>query len=343
MNTHVASVVSVLGEVGLKLGILVVDGVLTDMWQEEESQECRENTECRRDEERILASLDRVRVLVPVVQNTEDLGSDEGANLAGGGCDSVVLATNTGSARLGGDQTNIVTRTKLSKSKEDTVDDDKTANILNLGKRSVATSHYKADDSLRGDSKSQCVTWSESVRDERSDDSAWHVEQVDNGVPAKALPEGIASTQQVSSDGTAEDAEAVAGKVVDEPDEGDDDKAETVELDDQPPWCLGFGHAVTLKGFWLLKSDTEVEQGKRWDDPETQAHTPRSSQMVFARCEYDDHRNECGDDETKVDLRVGEQDEPSVTSARLELASTLCAADTSSWILACSMSIDTAE
>jgi len=277
VDTHVVNIVPVLGEISLELGVLRLDGVLANMWQQEESEERRQDAQRSGDEEWILTSLDWVRSLISLVQDTENLGANESTNLASGSCNTVVLTTNTSSASLGCNQANVVTGTKFSEREEDTVDDDKATHVFDPGERSVATSHDEADDGLSADTEREGVTWAESVRYERSDDSAGHVEQVDNGVPAKALPERVVGTQKISRNCTREDAKTVAGKVVNKPDEGNDNEAEPVELDDQPPRSLGFVHAVTLECLWFPQSDTEIEQREWWDDSETQADTPSSS------------------------------------------------------------------
>lgn len=188
MQTHLADIVAVGLEVETELGVLLADGVLTDVWKQEQGQAGTEHAQSRGDEEWVLASLDRVGVGIAVVQDSEDTGTDERANLAKGGSNTVVLATNGGGGRLGCDETNVVAGSQFTEGEEDAVHDDEAADVLDLGKGGVAASHDETDDCLGEHTVSECVTWSDPVADKATKNAARHVEEVDKGVPAEGNP-----------------------------------------------------------------------------------------------------------------------------------------------------------
>lgn len=60
-----------------------------------------------------------IRIWSVLDDNGKDVGSDECANLAHGGSDAVILATNGGSGRFGGNQPNIVAWAGLAEREKD--------------------------------------------------------------------------------------------------------------------------------------------------------------------------------------------------------------------------------
>lgn len=70
---------------------------------------------------------------------------------------------------------------------------------------------------------------SDPVAEKGPADGAGEVEDVDDGVPAEALPEGGVIAEDKGDPLRGVDAEGVGGEVIDEPDEGDDSEAKPVE------------------------------------------------------------------------------------------------------------------
>lgn len=93
LHPHLADIVAILRQIGPELHVLLVYRVLANMWEQEHCERSRKHTECRRHEDGVLASLDRVSVNVLVVQDAENLSPDVGADLADSGGDTVVLPT----------------------------------------------------------------------------------------------------------------------------------------------------------------------------------------------------------------------------------------------------------
>lgn len=75
----------------------------------------------------------------------------------------------------------------------------------------------------------QGVPRSDPVAKKGPTNGAGEVEDVDDGVPAEALPEGGVIAENKGDPLRGVDAEGVGGEVIDEPDEGDDGKAKPVE------------------------------------------------------------------------------------------------------------------
>ena len=71
-----------------------------------------ENAERTGDDERILASADCVGSMV--LGDGKDVGTDKSTDLADGGGDTIVLASNRGSAALGCKKTDVVTGTEFA-------------------------------------------------------------------------------------------------------------------------------------------------------------------------------------------------------------------------------------
>jgi len=127
----------------------------------------------------------------------------------------------------------------------------------------------------------------------------------------------------------------VAGKVVDEPDQRDHRETRAIVLDDEQPRRLALGHCIALVSLGLGQLDPQVEEREWGNDSQTQADTPCRAQVLLGGGEHDEHGHDGGDDETKVDLHVGEEDEPAVSRARLELARAFGAAHAACRVFAC--------
>lgn len=118
------------------------------MRQQEKRQAGAENTQRRRHEEGILARASGVRSIV--LNDGEDISSDEGANLAGSGRDGVVLATNRGGAGLGRHEPDVVAGAQFAERQEDSVDDDESGNVVGGCEFRVCARHREADNTLGG-------------------------------------------------------------------------------------------------------------------------------------------------------------------------------------------------
>ena len=82
----------------------------------------------------------------------------------------------------------------------------------------------------------------------------------------------------------------------------------------------GLLHRLTVKLLWLSELQSEIEQAQRRNHSESKRHSPRSSKMIFRKDQYQDHGYDCCDDKAKVDLDIGKQNKPSISSAGLELS-----------------------
>ena len=90
------------------------------MGQQEQGQEGAEDAQARAHEERILAAADARRAARGVVLNDgKDIGADEGADFAHGGCDGVVLPADGGGAGLGRYEPDVVARTGFAEREKD--------------------------------------------------------------------------------------------------------------------------------------------------------------------------------------------------------------------------------
>ncbi|KAL9034256.1 MAG: hypothetical protein Q9214_007128, partial [Letrouitia sp. 1 TL-2023] len=101
--------------------VLAPDRVLPDLRQQEPRQRRAEEAQAAADEKGILpaarAALASRGVLL---DDGEDVGADEGADLAAGGGDSIVLAADGGGAGFGGDEADVVAGPDFAKGEEDT-------------------------------------------------------------------------------------------------------------------------------------------------------------------------------------------------------------------------------
>ena len=92
------------------------------------------------------------------------------------------------------------------------------------------------------------------------------------------------------------------------------------------------GFAVELFRFFQLVS--EIQKGQGRDRTETKGNSPSGVKLriIFASDKDHDHSDEGRNDETKVDLKIGEHDEPAIAVALLELSSAFGAGDRSGGI-----------
>lgn len=119
------------------------------MRQQEKRQKGRENTQARRDPEGVLRSLHFV-VAPEVFDVREDSSADECANLSHSRSNTVILATDTSGAGFGGNKTNVITRSHLTKREENAIDDSERGDMTGPGESIVAACHDVADDGLEG-------------------------------------------------------------------------------------------------------------------------------------------------------------------------------------------------
>lgn len=314
--------------------VLLLDGILGDGRQAEQGQEAGEDGQRRADPERILTCLGFVRGILH--DDGEDVGADERSDLADGGGDAVVFAADGGGARLRGDEADVVTRTHLAKCEEEPVDDDKAGDVGRQGELGVAAGHDEADDALEEDAEGEETAGFECghVGEEGAQDAAGHVEEVEEDVPAKGLPEGGLVTEQVGEDLAAVQAERVGGEVVDEPDQGHNQQPVPVVADAEQIGRFCIAHGFAGVGFWLAELDAQVQEGERRDDAQAETDAPCEAEVGLAGDEDDDHGHEGGDDEGEIDLHVGEEAEPPVSRAFLQFSRALGAAYAASWVFA---------
>lgn len=89
------------------------------MGEKEPGQESTQDAKRAGNEERILTSSNLVGGIV--LSKRKDVSAHKGTDLSNGRSIRVVLSPNGGSASLGRDQANVVTRTKFAQSQEDTM------------------------------------------------------------------------------------------------------------------------------------------------------------------------------------------------------------------------------
>lgn len=95
----------------------------------------------------------------------EEVGTDESTNLTGGSGKGVVMTSDTSSAGLGCQETDVVTWAKLTKRQEDAVHDGETRNVSRGGEVVVLSSHGKGEDTLQEDTDGERISWTNPVRE----------------------------------------------------------------------------------------------------------------------------------------------------------------------------------
>lgn len=206
VQAELGSIPAVALEVLAELDVLVSDGILANVGNEEEGNESRQQRQRRGDPEGILGNLCRI-IATSCFDAGEDPGSDKGTNLANGGGDTVVTTTNTSGAGLCGQETNVVAGAKLSKAQENTVDDGEASNVL--GDLVIDASHDVADDSLQNNTNDQGVLGANVVTDKGTNHGSGNVEQVDDGVPSENSGEGSGGGVDARQDGRGVDTKGV--------------------------------------------------------------------------------------------------------------------------------------
>ncbi|KAH3660076.1 hypothetical protein OGAPHI_007281 [Ogataea philodendri] len=190
-------------------------------------------------------------------------------------------ATNRGSTSLGCEKTNVVTRSKLPKSHEDTVENGEAGNVLLQSWKS--TCHGETKDGLEKHTGHQGESWTNVVGHKSTGKCTRHVEQVEHNVPSESLVEVTIRNNDVQD-------------------------------------CGGV--------------DTESqEQRQRWDGSESKSNSPNGLEVVRLEDPKTNHRNECGNDETKVNHGVGEPREVSVSVASRKQCRSLGTGSRTGWIL----------
>ena len=81
-------------------------------------------------------------------------------------------------------------------------------------------------------------------------------------------------------------------------------------LDYQPPWRPHIFHALSLEFFGLVQFQSQIEQTQRRDHSQGEAYPPRRSQVAVSCGENDYHWHESRGHKPKVNLHIGEHDEP---------------------------------
>ena len=102
---HSRSIVSVNLEIFAELGVLMGDGILSDLGKHE-CQASGENAQRARNEERVLPAAHGIWSVG--FDNREDVGADKGTDFAHGSSDAVVLASDGRRAALGCAEADVV-------------------------------------------------------------------------------------------------------------------------------------------------------------------------------------------------------------------------------------------
>jgi hypothetical protein len=137
--------------------------------------------------------------------------------------------------------------------------------------------------------------------------------------------------------------------VVDEPNQADDEETEAVEAKDEAVWGFCIFHRVLLEFLGLLQEEAQDQQDRGENDTDTEAGAPDCAVMLIIAGGGNNIRNESANNEPlftvsqtptewrwrthPVDHGVGEEDEPGVPRAGLELTRRLGASHTASWVL----------
>ena len=115
--SKLASVPSMGMQVGSELDIFLCNGILPNVWQEEQSKESTEDAQGRSDEEWILTAASRIWSIG--LNDGKDVGPHKSTNLPTSCCDSIVLATDSSGRRLGCNKPNVVAWPELTKGQKD--------------------------------------------------------------------------------------------------------------------------------------------------------------------------------------------------------------------------------
>lgn len=235
----------------------------------------------------------------------------------------------------------LVTGSKFTKGKEDTIDYSKGSNVLRLGKLLIATGHDETHDSLQRDTERKGIPGPNPIAHKGAQKGAGQVKQVDDRVPAKHGGErGRVRVEDGRQDARAVDAKGVRGKVVNEPDECDDEQTRTVEAQGEHVGDAHMGHAVARKLLGLADAHTQEKEDQGEDDADTQTCAPLGAEVAVMAGGGDNVGDERASNETDVDGAIGEKDEPAVAGAGLELGRRLGGAHGAGWVFAANAHTD---
>ena len=106
-----------------------------------------------------------------------------------------------------------------------------------------------------------------------------------------------------------------------------------VLLDHEHPRRFRVLHRFTVELLGLLELNSQIQQAERWNYSQAQGYSPYRAQVALGEYQNQYHRDKASRDESQIDLDIGEHDEPSIPVSGFELASTLGAGDTTSWVL----------
>ena len=142
-----------------------------------------------------------------VVDVWEDVRAYKGSNLADGSSEAVVLATvktistlsdshrpwpyspDSSRTRFAGKQADIVPRSQLTQRQKDAIYDDESSHILWFVQIWIAPHHDEPNASLRNHTKRKRLLRSKPIADKATAKATRHVEEINEGVPAKTFPE----------------------------------------------------------------------------------------------------------------------------------------------------------
>lgn len=181
------------------------------------------------------------------------------------------------------------------------VDHHECGHVLRRREVCVATRHDEADNTLESDADDESVARTKPVAHKRTGERAGDVEQVDDDIPTKRLPQRRVVAEDDSQPFGGIDAKRVRGKVVDEPDERDNSlrvsiswecetrvvpdvssrictsvfsiEKDTDLLQNQHKRKLVHPFAVEL--LRLLQLNPQIQQTQRGNHTQTQTHPPR--------------------------------------------------------------------
>lgn len=168
-------------EILAEFSVFLGNGILANVGQAEEGDGGRKEGETGGDPERVLGRLSLA--VAGFFNGRESVGADKSTNLANGGSNAVVATTDTSSAGLGSQKTNVVARAQFAKGLENAIDDSKSSDVLGDG--AVDAGHDVANNGLSGNTKDEGILGANPITDKGAQDGSWNVKQIDDGVPAK--------------------------------------------------------------------------------------------------------------------------------------------------------------
>lgn len=329
--TQKSHIVAVLSQVVNKSNVLLLNGILTKRWQEEQGEEGREETQSRRDVEGGLDTGVTLKTTMLSDNDWENVSTNKSTDLTNSGGDTVVLTSDRSSRSLGSQTSNVVTSTKLTKSDENTKNNDETGNVvLQVW---VASGHTDTNSTLKNKTNDKGHSWAKEVTEPTTQNGTWHVEQVENNVPTPSLV-NIVVRQNDREDERRVKTKRVSREIVNEPQNRHNGQSEPIVLNDEPKWVLlNLLHVKLSECIRVLNLHTHEEQDEWWEDTQTQGESPDSVQVSWGKDPQQDQWNERGDDETHVDSEVSEPTEVSVSVSRRQLVSKLRGNDGGSRVL----------